>query len=140
MTRLTTKIFIVAAATTLSACSTWSYSNVDQPAASPGETNTTASKLNAAPAVISTPPSQIVVMEGDITDKPYDVVRDLVVTVNKTTVFHPDPTQALAEEKLRESASKIGADAVIYAEYDPVTISLFSWGSLEARGKAVKFK
>ena len=108
----------------LSGCAgTWSQSNVDY----------------ANAATEQRQPTEIMVVEGDITDRPYTVIQAVEVTVNKTTAFHPDPTQAQAKTKLQEAAAKIGADAVINAEYDPVSISFVSWGSLDARGTAVKF-
>ncbi|MEQ8395851.1 hypothetical protein [Thalassobaculum sp.] len=119
----------------LSACSTWSTSSVKSPA--PG--------VGAAPSVVAPArpvldPSQIVVTPNDFPNRPYDVLGDLEVTVNKTTVFHPDPTPALIDEKLREQAAPLGADAVILAKYGKVTVSLFSWGSLDGSGRAIRFR
>eukprot|EP00435_Cladocopium_sp_Y103_P078295 s1_g2034.t1 len=51
---------------------------------------------------------QIIVTEEDITDQPYRVIGDIDVTVNKTTLFHPDPTRALVDQELREEAYKAG--------------------------------
>jgi len=106
-------------------CATWSTANVSgQPSA------TTPSP---------TLPSQIQVTEGDITDRPYTVLGDISVTVNKTTIFHPDPTRELVNEKLKVEAAKLGADAVILVRYGTPGISLMSWGSLDGKGRAIAF-
>lgn len=67
------------------------------------------------------------------------MLGDISVMVNKTTLFHPDPTREMVTEKLKEKASEMGADAVVLARYGKGGISLMSWGSLEGKGRAVKF-
>ncbi len=86
-----------------------------------------------------TPAADILVTEEDITDRPYRVLGEIEVTVNKTTIFHEDPTSEMVAAKLREEAAKIGADAVILVRYGTVGISLMSWGSLDGQGRAVAF-
>lgn len=78
--------------------------------------------------------------EGDISDRPYIVLGDISVTVNKTTLFHADPTKEMVNEKLKEEAAKLGADAVTHVRYGTVGVSLMSWGSLDGKGRAVQFK
>lgn len=82
---------------------------------------------------------EVILSEGDITDKKYSVLAELSVDVNKTTLFHPDPTKEAVNEKLKEEASKIGADAVVFVRYGTVGVSMMSWGSLNGKGRAVKF-
>ena len=53
------------------------------------------------------------------------------ITVNKTTLFHPDPTREMVDQKLREQAYELGADAVVLARYGTVGVSFMSWGSLD---------
>lgn len=110
----------------VSGCSTWSTSNVE-----------TARPVEAAAA--ATVPAEIIVTKNDITDRKYEVLGDIEVTVNKTTIFHPDPTEALVDDKLREEAAKLGADAVILVRYGTVGVSLMSWGSLDGKGRAIRF-
>lgn len=81
----------------------------------------------------------IFLTEGDITDKKYIVLGDITVTVNKTTIFNADPTKDMVNEKLKEEAAKLGADAVTQIRYGSVGISLMSWGSLDGKGRAIKF-
>lgn len=117
----------------LSGCAgNWSSANVEAPA---GSTTATTEKARVAKT-----PSSVLVTKTDITDKAYDVLGDIEVTVNKTTIFHPDPTPELVDEKLREEAAELGADAVILVRYGSVGVSFFSWGSLDGRGRAVAFK
>lgn len=110
----------------VSGCATWSTSSVE-----PAATATT-------PAATKDPAS-IIVTKDDITDRPYEVLGDINVTVNKTTIFHPDPTEALVDANLREEAAKLGADAVILVRYGTVGIAFMSWGSLDGNGRAVRF-
>lgn len=117
-----------AAVLLLSGCATWSHSNVEPAAAAP----------STAGRVVD--PASIVVTKEDISDRPYTVLADIEATVNKTTIFHPDPTPELVNEKLREEAANLGADAVILVRYGTVGVSFMSWGSLDGKGRAVVFK
>jgi PBP1b-binding outer membrane lipoprotein LpoB len=118
---------VAVAATMLSGCATWSHSSIEE------------SKGTAAIARTAKSPSAVTVTEGDI-NRPYTVIGDISVTVNKTTVFHPDPTRELVNLELQKEAAAKGADAVIFTRYGNVGISLMSWGSLEGKGRAVAFK
>lgn len=111
----------------LGGCATWTTATVEE--------SKTATVARAARA-----PSQVIVTEGDITDRPYIVIGDVSVTVNKTTIFHPDPTREMVNEALRKEAAQRGADAVVLTRYGTVGIALMSWGSLEGKGRAVAFK
>lgn len=109
-------------------CATWSTSAVDNSAAD-----------IVSGQVAKKQPSEIQVTEGDITDRGYKLLGDISVTVNKTTLFHPDPTREMVTEKLKEKAAELGADAVVLARYGKGGISLVSWNSLEGKGRAIKF-
>lgn len=130
------KLAVAALSLFLASCATWSTSEV-KPAAG---TAAPAAAAAAAPAVVKTSPADILVTENDITDRKYRSLGDLSVTVNKTTIFHPDPTPELVKEKLREEAAKLGADAVVLARTGTVGISFMSWGSLDGSGRAVVFE
>jgi len=111
---------------TSSGCATWSTATVD------GSNVTTA-------AAQATSPSQVKLSDGDIVDRKYTSLGDITVTVNKTTVFHPTPTREMVNVKLQEKGAELGADAVIFIRYGDVGVSMFSWGSLEGKGRAIKF-
>tara|TARA_R110000782_G_scaffold60812_3_gene125560 strand:+ start:846 stop:1283 length:438 start_codon:yes stop_codon:yes gene_type:complete len=127
--------------TILAGCNTWSSANVELK--TKGTDMETASAPASAPAAApaETPKSaaDIILTEKDITDRKYETLADLEVTVNKTTIFHADPTKELVAEKLKEEAAKLNADAVILVRYGTVGIGLFSWGSLDGKGRAIKF-
>lgn len=129
---------VVALGLALSACATWSHSSVE-PANVATPSTSAASASSSAPAA-TVDPSEIIVTERAITDRAYDKLADIDVTVNKSTVFHPDPTRAQAAEQLRAEAAKLGADAVTNVVYGTVRATLWSWGSLDASGTAVKFR
>jgi hypothetical protein len=129
----------------LAACGTYSSTEVKQvgspaPAGpAPGER----ADAKSAPVVTSdrpaTDPAKVILTKGDITDRKYQAIGDIDVTVNKATIFDKDPTPALVDQKLREKAAELGADAVIFVRHGTVGVSLFSWGSIDGEGRAVYF-
>lgn len=106
-------------------CSTWSTSKVQMAKGKIVQETTLKDK--------------VIITEGDISDKKYSILAELNVDIHKTTLGHKDPTKIQVNEKLKEEAAKIGADAVIFVRYGTVGISFFSWGSLNGKGRAVKF-
>ena len=119
-------LLVSALALSLTGCATWSTSSVDSATAD-------------ASAAAKTPIEKILITDNDVVDRSYKSLGDITVTVNKTTIFHPDPTPALVNQALREKAAELGADAVVLVRYGNVGISLMSWGSLEGKGRAIKF-
>src|SRR6185503_12903209 len=126
-------IFPVLLGACLSGCATWSTSSVS----APGQADLPRGERQRAPsaAAQATPTASIIVTENDITDRPYDALGDIKVTVNKTTIFSPDPTHAQVDEQLREEASKLGANAVVLVRYGTVGVGIASWGSLDGQGR-----
>ena len=110
-------------------CATWSTGSVDT-------TQASTTVASASP----TSPEQVLVTEGDITDRHYASLGDITVTVNKTTAFHPTPTKEQVNKKLQEKAAVLGANAVIFVRYGNWGVSPLSWGSLEGKGRAVKLQ
>lgn len=117
---------VITLAVLATGCAAWHTSEVTN-------TNPTVQKIAVTNA------KDIILTEGDITDKKYIVLGDITVTVNKTTVFNADPTKEMVNEKLKEEAAKLGADAVTQIRYGSVGISLMSWGSLDGKGRAIQF-
>lgn len=118
---------IVVLLISLTGCATWSTANVDL------TTNESSATL------IEKDPDMVEVYETDVAERRYESLGDISVTVNKTTVFHPDPTREMVTRKLQERAAKLGADAIIFATYGRVAVSLMSWGSMEGRGRAIHY-
>ena len=133
---LTKRILSAALLLTLAACSSYSTGNITSPSgANLGDPVATQSD-----STFPKKPAEILVKTGDVTDRPYDVLGDIEVSVNKTTIFHPSPTPALVDEALQRRAAALGADAVINVTYSDVHVSLISWGTMDGKGQAVKFK
>jgi len=82
-----------------------------------------------------TPP----VTAGDVTGRPYRVVGEVRAEVRKATVFSRSPTQNHVFRELWERAERLGADAVINANYGDARVTAMSWGSRRATGQAIKF-
>lgn len=83
---------------------------------------------------------KIVLSELDL-DRPYDLVQDISVKVSSGVVPFSTPTKDAINAKLKEEASKLGANAVIYVRYQTIQSNWAGFGGgMEARGKAVKFK
>jgi hypothetical protein len=120
-------VAVVVAGAMVTGCATWSASEVKN------------APEGAAPRQAETQARDILITENDITDRKYTGLGDISVTVNKTTIFHSDPTLEMVSAKLKEEAAKLGADAVIFVRYGTVGISMLSWGSLDGKGRAIKF-
>jgi hypothetical protein len=94
----------------------------------------------AAPQDYSTNPDVgVPVFPFDITDRPYAVVGEVTAKVRKGTIFSKDPSQQKIYRELWERGQKLGADAVIKAQYGDAHVTAFSWGSSTATGTAIKF-
>lgn len=118
----------ILAIATLTGCATWSTSSVDG-----------ADKAAIATQTSKKSPSDVRITDTDLPDTKYVPIGDITVTVNKTTIFHPDPTREMVNEKLKEKGAELGADAVLFVRYGNGGISMMSWGSLEGKGRAVRF-
>lgn len=75
----------------------------------------------------------------DITDRPYTVLGEVKAGVRKATIFSNEASQKKIYSELWERAAKLGADAVVKAQYGDSHVSGFSWGKTNATGIAVKF-
>lgn len=131
MSRLAVLLFALGSLL-LTGCGTRSSSSV-QPV-----TGVTSNPPAVRPAVKTA--AAVLITENDITDRPYQSLGDISVTVSKWTIFDADPTQAKVAEALKEKAAGMGADAVILTRYGTVGIGAFTWGKMEGKGRAVVFK
>lgn len=75
----------------------------------------------------------------DITDRPYKVIGEVKAGVRKATIFSKAPSQEKIYRELWERGEKLGADAVIKAQYGDAHVTALSWGSSSATGVAIKF-
>ncbi|MEM4202257.1 MAG: heavy metal-binding domain-containing protein, partial [Candidatus Hadarchaeum sp.] len=73
-------------------------------------------------------------------DVPYEVIGTVQAKVHATTAFSREPTLEEVNQKLKERAQKMGANAVINVEYKRQALSLTAWKVLTARGQAVIIK
>ncbi len=102
----------------------------------------------SAPVLAKDAPKYVVVNEavgvpvfpGDITDRPYEVIGEVKAGVRKATIFSKEASQTKIYKELWERAEKLGADAVIKAEYGNSHVTAMSWGKTNATGTAIKFK
>jgi uncharacterized protein YbjQ (UPF0145 family) len=79
------------------------------------------------------------VFPHDMKDRPYKVIGEVKAGVRKATVFSKEASQEKIYRELWERAEKLGADAVINANYGDSHMSLMSWGKTNAKGTAIKF-
>lgn len=75
----------------------------------------------------------------DLTDRPYKVLGEVKASVRKATIFSKAPSQEKIYRELWERGQKLGADAVVKAEYGDPKITALSWGASAAKGVAIKF-
>ena len=96
---------------------------------------------NDTPGLRSAPTSAsgITVSRSNVKGRAYIVLTTLDISVESSTLFSKGPTIALADEKLKKEAAKIGADAVIQATYGSVHSKWFFSGTMHATGVAIKF-
>ena len=137
---------LIAMSFALAACNTYATTSVSKPGEKP---SVSATEPDAAKASVAIPdvtsdrtptnPTNVVITKDDITDRPYEVIGDIKVTVSKTIIFNADPTPAMVDGRLKEKAGELGADAVILVRYGSVGVSFTSWGSLNGQGRAVFF-
>ncbi len=80
------------------------------------------------------------VFPNDITDRPYEEIGPVKAEVRKGTIFSKEAGQGKIYKELWERAEKLGADAVIKAEYGDARVTMLSWGSVKASGIAIRFK
>lgn len=88
---------------------------------------------------VTNPDFGVPVFPYDITDRPYEVVGEVKAGVRKATVFSKSPSQDKIYRELWERAQKLGADAVVKAQYGDAHVTAFSWGKANATGVAVRF-
>ena len=87
-----------------------------------------------------TPVDEITLTDEDtINGGRFTVLGPVEATIGKLTAFHPSPTVAQAEQKIRIEAAELGADAVINMRIEDVRICALSWGCRQASGTAVKY-
>lgn len=104
-----------------------------------------ASAQNINPAPIEVPTYQSIksmkvpVIAGDITDRPYRVVGEIETGVRKATIFSKDPSPEKVYRELWERGQRLGADAVVNAQFGDPRVTALSWGSRKATGQAIKF-
>jgi uncharacterized protein YbjQ (UPF0145 family) len=101
----------------------------------------------AAPAIAKDKKPFVIVNEAvgvpvfphDITDRPYEVIKEVKAGVRKATLFSKEASQEKIYKELWERAEKLGADAVIKAQYGDSHVSAMSWGKTNATGIAIRF-
>lgn len=79
------------------------------------------------------------VFATDLPDHPYTVIGQVEAKVRKATLFSKAASQEKIYRELWERGAKLGADAVIKANYGDSHVTALSWGSTTANGTAVKF-
>ena len=89
--------------------------------------------------VVVNPDAGVPVFPNEITDRPYKIIGEVKAGVRKATVFSGEASQAKIYRELWERAEKLGADAVIKAQYGNSHVSAMSWGQTNATGTAIKF-
>lgn len=93
----------------------------------------------ATPTYASIKNMAVPVIAGDITDRPYRVIGEIETGVKKLTAFSKDPSEEKVYRELWERGKKMGADAVVNANYGDPRVTFISWGSRKAKGQAIKF-
>ena len=85
------------------------------------------------------PASHVLVREDDFPERKYSPLGEVRVGVTRATPFHQNPTRDAVNQRLREEAAKLGADAVIFVRYATLDGDFLSGGTFEGKGLAIKF-
>lgn len=93
----------------------------------------------ATTARAPTSAANVLITEDDITDRRYQSLGDVEVTLSKWTAFDKMPDRTMVAERLRKEAAGMGADAVILVRYGQPGMGVFTWGKMEGRGRAIVF-
>lgn len=91
------------------------------------------------PTAIVNPEVGLPVFPGDLPDHPYVVLGEVKAGVRQATVFSGTPSRQKIYAELWERARKLGADAVVKAQYGKAHVSAFSWSKANASGIAIRF-
>ncbi|ATG46797.1 hypothetical protein CEW89_04020 [Celeribacter ethanolicus] len=106
-----------------------------EPMAYPGQLDKQAAVAAQSSA---TPVDQIALTQAaTINGGRYKELGQIEASVGKVTAFHPTPSVADAEKKLRIEAAELGADAVINAKIGAPHICPLSWSCRDVSGTAV---
>ena len=90
------------------------------------------------PDSLVTDPAQVQITEQDFPDRLYQSLGDIRVRAYRFPITL-DTARSDLDWALRHEASKLGADAVIYAKYGRRTIEEVSGFSYDATGTAIRF-
>lgn len=123
-------LFIVTSLAAVTGCAPYRTSSDASPAV--------AANVRHDPVPAAVAQTEMKVYEGDITDRKYEKVGYITVSVKKLTLFHQDPTRQQANLSLIDKAREMGADAVINVSYKS-GVGLTTWGYIDASGTAIRF-
>jgi uncharacterized protein YbjQ (UPF0145 family) len=83
--------------------------------------------------------AEVELVEGT-SDRPFKVLGGVVAKVQLSfAMFDWSNARDMVDQRLREEAAKLGADAVVHVEYRRTGMRPASWGALSADGRAVAF-
>jgi len=91
------------------------------------------------PAQAAASSAEVVITEGDITNRPYRIIGDVSLTVKKVGIVDRPPIEEKAQLALRAKAVEMGADAIILVRYDRHGFTGLSMGRIDVTGRAVVF-
>ena len=97
----------------------------------------TSSSIDAEPDPAAQSITEVLISEGNLSNRRYRVLGPIDVSIKKLTVFHKDPTKQMANEALTAKARAMGADAIINVTYTS-GVGLSTWGYIDAYGTGVK--
>ena len=85
------------------------------------------------------PASHVIVRDDDYFERKYSPLGEVRVALTRPSPFHPNPTRDTVNQRLREEAAKLGADAVILVRYATLDGGFLGSGTFEGKGLAIKF-
>lgn len=85
------------------------------------------------------PAAHVIVREEDFPERAYSALGEVTATVTTAAPLTAAPTRDAVNQRLREEAAKLGADAVILVRYTAPEPGFFGAGTVTGRGRAIRF-
>jgi len=134
--RIFIPVILIGLVSSVSGCSeTWEESGISNATAKAP----IATEIVLAEPQVSKKANEIMLFPSDAVGRPFTVIKNVKVAVNKTTMFNADPTVAQVEARLRETASELKGDAVVNVSISEVKVRVLSWGGRTGTGTVVKY-
>ncbi|GAA3966025.1 hypothetical protein GCM10022278_24910 [Allohahella marinimesophila] len=90
-------------------------------------------------SIYKTHPHFIRITDSDLQQRPYEVLGEVSATVQTSPSSDNQAMPGQLSERMKEQASMLGADAIIFARFDAVDANELTQHELAGHGSAIRF-